>query len=106
VCGIPGPLQSFWKSNDILFRRLRTDGLQTGSYPRQSDHIDTGKSASDDGCCGSCRDKLSGWLILDPISRSLYSAVGELHRSDRDAHVLSAADVSTEKSEQMGSSLV
>jgi len=45
VWGIPGPLQSFWKSNDTLFRRLRTDGLQTGMYPRQSNQIDTGKSA-------------------------------------------------------------
>jgi hypothetical protein len=73
---------------------------------RIEEAISPDKSASDDGCCGSCRDKLSGWLILDAISCSLYSAVGDLHRSDRDAHILSAANVSTEKSEQMGSSLV
>jgi hypothetical protein len=85
-------------------RRASGSDPETGFW--EARQIGNEKSASDDGCCGSCRDKLSGWLILDPISCSLYSAVGDLHRSDWDAHVLSAANVSTKQSEQMGSSLV
>jgi len=69
--------------------------------------IRTLKSASDDDCFRACRDKLSGWLILDPhLLQSVFGAIGDLHRSDRDAHVLPAANVSTKEAEQMGSSLV
>jgi len=76
-------------------------GQKTASW-----EITPDKSASDDVCFGVNRDKLSGWLILDPLYRAFCVAVETLPCSDHDAQALSAAKTSIKEGTQMRPSRV
>ena len=64
------------------------------------------KLASDDVCFGVGRDKLSGWLILDPHYRADCDALGDLPCSDHDAQALSTAKTCIKEATQMRPRLV